>query len=186
MYLKLSTHLVFLSQVRVFLFSLFLALLALVQTSNLEAGGWGKTEEVFEHGGVMWNRVYFDMNQLNFSASLPNYSGTLLQNGVVFLKGCVNTEANYVINTSLNANYTPPKLIKEFVEMVQEANPDYIVHAIDSKKLGAKYGVDLIPINQETTVFWRFLSTNNHIIMMGTDDVDEQRRFYFFENLSIH
>ena len=169
---------------RFFCFSILLALFAL-QIPCLEAGGWGKTEEVMEYEGTTWNAVYFNMNGLSFTASIPNYSGTMLQNGIVSLEGKVEEDNGYVIITSLDQGFTTPKSRKKFIKMIQEANPEYTVVSIDSKKLGSKYAVDLIPIDQDAA-FWRFLSTDDRLIKMGTADANENRRLNFFESMLIN
>lgn len=186
MYSKLSIHRLFSSKAPIFLLLTLSLLFSMSQASKLEAGGWGKSEEVFEYEGTMWNGVYFDMNSLSFSASIPNYSGTVLQNGLVSLNGNIEEDAGYVITTSFNPGFTPPKSLQEFVKMIQDANPNYLINVVESKKLGAKYAVDIIPINQEDTAFWRFLSTKDRLIKLGTDDTNANRRLYFFESLYIH
>jgi hypothetical protein len=167
------------------LISCLIFLFSIVQISHLEAGGWGKTDDVIEHEGATWNGVYYDMNGLNFLAYIPGYSGAELQNGITKLKGSLNDESGYVIITTFNPNFEPPKSKKEFVKMIQVANPNYLVQAIDSKKQGAKYAIDMIPANPEYTAFWRYLSTDDRLIKMGTDDPDENRHLYFFESLYI-
>lgn len=185
MYSKAINSLFF-SKISKMLFFIVLSLFSLSQTSNLEAGGWGQTKEVFEYEGILWNGVYFDMNKLKFSASIPNYSGTILQDGLVFLQGEIEEDIGYVIIVSFDSGFIPPKSTQEFVKMIQEANPNYIVNVIDSKKLGAKYAVDLIPINQkDDTAFWRFLATKDRLIQAGTDDSNESRRLYFFNSLHV-
>ena len=168
-----------------FPFILFFAIFSLLQISHLDAGGWGKTKEIIEHEGVLWNGVYFDMSGVNFTASLPNYSGTVLHNDMATLKGKVDENSGYVIITSINQRFAPPTSAQEFVQIVQDANPDYIVHAIDSKKFGALYAVDMIPLSQDDVV-WRFLSTQDALIQMGCIDNDISRQLYFFESIFIH
>lgn len=176
----------FRSKAPLFLCSILFVLFSMLQISHLEAGGWGKTDEVFEHEGTTWNGVFFDMNGLNFTASIPNYSGTVMQNNEVNLKGSVK-EGNirYGIITSFNPGFTPPKSIKEFAKLVQEANPNYMINIIKIKKPGTKYVVDLIPANSQETIFWRFISTKDRLIEMGTSDTHENRRQYFFESIEI-
>jgi hypothetical protein len=166
-------------------FGALFAISLISHATNLEAGGWGKTKETFQYEGATWDGVYFDMNGLNLQAFIPNYSGAALQNGEVSINGSVNEEIGYLIATSFNSNFTPPKTAKQFVKMIQDANPSHVINVVDSKKLKAKYAVDLIPKNQNDTAFWRFISTNNRLIKMGTDDTNGNRRLYFFESLSI-
>lgn len=168
------------------LFSLFFAFFALFQEQALEAGGWGKTDQQIQYEGTKWNGVYFDNNGLYFNASVPNSSGTSLQNGLVTFQGSIGNDIGYVITTTFNPGYTPPASLNEFVKIVQEANPSYIVTAIDAKALGAKYAVDMIPKSQDGTAFWRFLTTKDRLIKMGTDDDNGNRRYFFFESIYIH
>ena len=167
------------------IFSLFITLFTMLQFPCLEAGGWGNTEKVTEYEGTQWNGVYFNLNGLHFDASIPNYSGAVLQNDTASLSGEVG-EAGYVIITSFNPGFTPPKSIKKFLKMIQEANPDYTITAIDCKKGGAKYAVDMVPMNQEVTAYWRFFSTKDRLIKMGTADTNENRRLHFFGSMRIH
>lgn len=186
MHLKFSLYQIFKSKIPSILFGIFFTIFLIFQTTNLEAGGWGKTEEIFQHEGTTWNGVFFDMNGLNFLASIPNYSGTVFQNGIVNLKGNIKEDIGYVITTSFNPGFTPPKTAQEFAKMIQNANPSYLINIISSENLGARYAIDMIPINQEDTIFWRFLSTTDRLIKMGTNDTNENRRLYFFEGLYIH
>jgi len=186
MYPKVSIRHAFNSKFSILSFSLFLALFAWLQAPCLEAGGWGKTEKVSEYEGVKWNGVYFDMNGLYFRASIPNSSGAALQNNMVSLGGKVKgTDAEYVITTSLNKGFRSPRSVKEFAKMIQKANPSYKVTAIDAKKHGAKYGVDMVPKNQKDTAFWRFLATDDRLIKMGSGDTNENRRHHFFKSIHI-
>ena len=174
----------FSSKVSIFLFSAFIIICSTLQTTDLQAGGWGKTSEVFERDGIVWNEVYIKLEGLNVLASIPNYSSGIFQNGIVALEGGIE-ESGYVIETTYNSGFKPPKSKKEFIRMIQEANPEYVVKGINSKKQGSKYAVDLIPINQELTAYWRFLSTKDRLVKMGTDDAHENRRLSFFDSLHI-
>lgn len=166
----------------IFSLSIFI-LFSIIQTNNLQAAGWGKTKEVFECEGIVWNRVFLNLDSLDTVASIPNYSGASFQNGDVFLRGKVE-DMGYLIETSYHPNFNPPESKKDFIQMIQSANPNCTVTAVNSKKQGANYAVDLIP-NQENMAFWRFLSTNDRLIKMGTDDTNENRRFTFFDSLFI-
>lgn len=166
-------------------FTVFFTLFLMSPTSSLEAAGWGKTDEVIEYADTLWNGVYVEMKGLNFQASIPNYLGAGLQNGDIFLSGEVNDEFAYMILASLNGVFTSPKTTKEFVELIQEANPSYLINVANAKKIGAKYVVDMIPLDPEDNVFWRFVATKERLIQMGTDDSNENRRLYFFENISV-
>lgn len=163
---------------------LLIALSFVLHFSGLEAGGWGKTEKVSESEGSLWNEAYFDMNGIYLTASIPNYDGAQLRNNIVSIYGKEN-EAGYLIKTTFNEGFTPPNSQEGFLKLVQEANDVYQVVSIDAKKLGAKYAVDLIPKKPETTAFWRFLSTKDRLIQMGTDDPNENRRLHFFESIRI-
>ncbi len=174
-----------LSFICLFSISTILALFSLAHTSSLDAGGWGKTDEVVIYEEMSWNGVYFDMNGLNFSALIPNYSGTTLANGSVAIRGDVGKNSGYLISTSFSPAFNPPASAQEFTRIVQEANPDYLVIAIDSTKLGAKYAVDMVPSDSKNNVYWRFLCTNDRLVRMGVDDANENRRFNFFESIYI-
>lgn len=176
---------VFSSKFRILSFAILFAVISLLHMTSIEAAGWGKTEEIVEFEGVNWNGVYFDMNRCYFTANVPNYSGALMQNEMVSVRGHVEDNFAYLISTTIDKGFTPPKSKQEFVKMIQEANPDYNVKAISAGKFGAKYAVDLIPINQENSAFWRFLSTNNRLIQMGTNDNNNNRRSYFFDSIFI-
>lgn len=169
----------------IFSFSFIFILLALLPVTHLQAGGWGKTEEVEVYEGTTWNAVYFDMNGLHYTASLPNYSSGSMQNGMASLRGQVAGVASYVIETSLNPRFTPPNSAVKFSEMIQKANSAYEVVLFDSKKFGAKFGVDLVPKKDNNTAYWRFLAAKNRLIKMGSDDPDENRRERFFESIKI-
>jgi hypothetical protein len=97
----------------------------------------------------------------------------------------VKGEAQYVITTSISGKFSSPKTKKKFLEMIKKANRDCIVGPINCSKLGARFAVDLRPKNQGDTAFWRFLSTNNRLIKMGTDDPNANRRQKFFDSIRI-
>lgn len=164
---------------------IFLAFLSLLPVTCLQAGGWGKRDTVVEHEGTTWNEVYFDMNGVNYIASIPNYSMGSLENGNATLKGFIDGAGGYVIETSLNAEFTPATTANGFLKMIQKANPNYTVVLVDAKKHGALYGVDLVPANDKVTAYWRFLTTKNRLIKMGTDDSDAKRQAYFFDSIRI-
>lgn len=165
-------------------FSIFLIISAL-SINSLEAGGWGKAEEVKEFEGANWNGIFFDMNGLHFTASIPNYSGASLQNGEVTLKGVVKGEADYIVSTSFNSGFMPIKSKQEFIKIIKEANPDFTITEVDSKNLGARYAVDLIPKNQKDKEYWRLL-LKDRLVKMKTTDTNENRRRNFFESIYIH
>lgn len=170
------------SKTSIFLFSIFMMICSMVPTTDLQATGWGKSQDVFEYEGTKWNGVYLNLDGLNAVATIPNYSAGLLQNMIVAIEGRVEN-FGYVIKTSYNRGFNVPNSLKEFVQMIQEANPGYLVNAIEANMYGAKYAVDLIPTNPEYTAFWRFFSTNDRLLMMGTDDINENRRISFFGSL---
>lgn len=165
--------------------SIFLLALVLFQAPNLEASGWGKNEQIYELEENVWNEVYFDMNGLNLTAWVPNYNGARLQNGMVSISGVAENNFGYVITTTYNTGFSPPKTLKEFVKLIQNANPEFTVVTANAKLFGAKYAVDLIPRNQEDAVYWRFLSTNDRLIRMGTDDTNNYRISNFFDSIHI-
>ncbi len=161
--------------------SLLLAAAALLHAPSLDAGGWGASKEVIEFENASWDKVFFDMNDLYFTAFLPGYQSAQLSNGLICLYGVVG-EAGYIITTSFNPGDAPANSEKKFLKLVQEANPDHIATSINSKKLGVNYAVDLIPVNQDDTAYWRFMATNDRLIKMGTDDDSESRRNNFFDS----
>lgn len=162
-----------------------LTLFALLSLPKVEAGGWGKTEDIYKFEDTQWNGVFFDMNGLHFTAYIPNYLSTILNNGDIFIKGRVG-DAKYFIYTTYNPGFTPPTSLDEFIKLIQDSNPDHIVVPVHSKKnLGAKYAVDLIPNNGENS-FGRFFSTNDRVIFMHSADVNENRRVNFFDSIFIH
>jgi hypothetical protein len=151
---------------------------------QLEAASWGKTKEVTNYENVNWTKVYCDLDEINFTADVPNYSYASLQNNDVNFNGEID-HAGYVISTSFSSNFTPPKSQDAFLKEVQDANKSYRVKAVDAKKLGAKFAVDLIPKEEGVTAYWRFLATKNRLVQLGTDDTNKNRRLYFFDGISI-
>lgn len=168
-----------------FAVSIFLTLFAL-QISTLEAASWGDTEEVSEYEGIIWNGVYFDLNGLYFTASIPNYSGASLINDEVMVRGNADENLGYGILTTFNGEYIPQASLKKFIKYIEKGNPGYIVSAIDARRFGAKYVVDLVPTDVNNHLFVRFFCTKNRIIQMGTIDTNLNRRAFFFDSLLIH
>lgn len=153
---------------------------------NLEAGGWGKTEEVINYEKTTWNNVFFDMNGLHLEGLIPNYYEGILQNNLVTLRGGVKDNIKYVIISPISASFTPPKTVQEFAKIVQEANPTYLISVVKAENLGAKFAIDLIPTNPDEFIFWRLLCAEDRVVKTGTNDPNEKRRTYFFDNLFIN
>jgi hypothetical protein len=183
MYPKKSVLCAVSSRISIFLFSIFIIVFSVIQTTDLQAAGWGKTKEAFEHEGTMWNKAYLDLEGLHVVASIPNYSSGRLFNDTVSLHGQINKDIGYVVETTYNTLFNPPESIQEFIQIIQENNPDHSVNEIDSKKQGAAYAVDLIPLNQEYKTYGRYLFINDRLVTMVTEDVNENRRLYFFDSL---
>lgn len=154
--------------------------------ASMEAIGWGKNETTVQYGDTTWNGVYCDFNGMKLSALVPNCSGSTMSNGLIEFNGEVDQGGGYVISTSYNPGFNPPKTAKEFVKMIQDANPYCTVVIVDIAKIGGRYAVDLIPKDPVANpAYWRFLATNGRLIKMGTDDKDSSRRAYFFKSISI-
>lgn len=169
------------SKFSILFFSIAFSMIALSSATSLEAAGWGKNDKVTFFEENEWNGVYLDIDDLHFEASLPNYAVAQHQNEAFSLFGEIGN-CGYAIVTSLST-FIPPKDLENFVEVIQEANPGYVVKAIDVKMLGAMYAVDLIPADQEDAIFWRFILAKNRLIKMGTDHINEGDRLYFFESI---
>lgn len=167
------------------LISLSIFLTILLQGHSLEADGWGKTNDVKEYESESWNKVYFDMNGLYFTALIPNSSGGILQSNNVSLPGRVKTGARYVIITPFNQKFESPQTDENFTKIIQDANPTYIVTSVEGKNLGATHVVDARPKKQEDHLFYRFLFAHDHLVRMVTNDVDMNRRQMFFESIRI-
>lgn len=176
---------IFRSKINALSLAMLLTLTAFMQIPNLNAGGWGVTEEVIDFQDAIWNRAFFDMNDLYFTVLMPHYQSTQLKNGRVMLYGNVG-DSGYLIITTFNSGFTPPDSSKKFLKIVQGANPEFVASEVKSKKLGAKYAVDLVPASSVETTFWRFLSTEDRLIQMGTDDTNEKRRQKFFDSMHIY
>lgn len=181
MYLKSSIH----SGFSIFAFSIFFVVFSLLNASCLEAGSWGKTEEAIEFEGTTWNGAYVDVNGLYFTASIPNYSGVSLINNDISFRGHVSFLSGYFIFAPFNPDL-PSQTEAEFVQMIQDFHPNYIVTSVDAKSLGAKYAVDLFPTKKEDSLFFRVLSTNNRLILLVTNDANDNRRSHFFNSIYIH
>jgi hypothetical protein len=171
------------SRISIFLFSILIAVFSMIQTTDLQAAGWGKTKEALEYEETMWNKCYLDLGGMHVLASIPNYSSGRLFNDTVSLHGQINEDIGYVIETTYNTLFDPPESAQEFVRIVQDNNPDYAVNEIDSKKQGAAYAVDLIPLNPKEKTYGRYLFINDRLVMMVTEDINENRRLYFFDSL---
>lgn len=152
--------------------------------SSVEAGGWGKTEKTKEHEKSIWNEVYFDMNGFNLHAFVPNYTMTEMRNMQVSFFGGVDDNA-YVLMTGFNEDFPNPKNQQEFVKTIEKSNPEHKVTPIDAKKLGMKFAVDLTPKTGKDNTYWRLICGKNRLVKMGTNDFNEARRAFFFDNLKV-
>jgi hypothetical protein len=164
--------------------SLLLTVTALLNAPSLEAEGWGITTEVVEFDNISWQQVFYDMNDVYFTALLPNYQSGQLNNGFVSLYGLID-DYGYVVTTPFMSQFNPPNSVRKFAKLIQDANPEFIVTKVDATTFGAKYAVDLIPVDQEVSLYWRFLSTENRLIKMGTEDSSESRRQNFFDSIKV-
>ncbi|MFI0435201.1 MAG: hypothetical protein ACH350_05675 [Parachlamydiaceae bacterium] len=164
------------------LFVLFLTL----SVVDLEATGWGKTEETVKSKGIVWTKVFIDLKGLSYSAFLPNYSGSAHNKKHIHLSGHVKEESGYLIETDHERGYKPPKSEKFFIKSIKTTNVGYTVKAVPPEKHGAKYAVDLIPNDKSQMIYWRYLATNDRLIKMGTDDRNKERRVYFFDSALIN
>ena len=157
----------------------------MVSTNAVEAAGWGKTKEAIQLEGVSWNKIYLDLEDLYLSAFIPNYSGADLNNNSVLMNGHVDKKFVYMIITTYKPEIKSLKSKKALIQLVQDANPNSTVKAISATKLGAKYGVDEISVDETGTTYWRYLVTENRLIAMVTTDSNEERRALFFESVLI-
>lgn len=135
----------------------------------------------------MRGRIIEDNNQeccVPFSGRIVSEN---IQEGYASLPGIMADNVRYVIGTSFYPEYNPPESNFEFLNIVQEAYPDNLILPINNcESLGVLYGVDILPLDEEDTCFWRFLSTNDRLIKMRTNDTNENRRRNFFECIQIH
>lgn len=174
------------SSVPINLFSWLLFLILFCQAAPpLEAANWGKKDSAGEFEGASWDEVFCDIEGLYFTASMPNYTSAILDKGAVVIRGKVGYEAGYIIITPFNKGFKPPKDVQEFIKLIQNNNPEYIVSHVEAKPFGAKFAVDLVPVDlAKNNTYWRFLSTKNRLLKMGTTDLNEQRRIHFYESMS--
>ena len=152
----------------------------------LEAAKWGKKDTAGEFEGAAWDEVFCDIEGLYFTASMPNYTSAILDKGAVVIRGKVGDDAGYIIITPFNKGFKAPKDVPDFIKLIQNNNPEYIVSHVEAKPFGAKFAVDLVPVDlAKNNTYWRFLSTKNRLLKMGTTDTNEQRRIYFYESMSV-
>lgn len=163
-----------------------LVLIAVVTTpkTDLEAG-WGKTSETFLFEKTFWQGVQYDMNDLAFTAFIPNYKNTLMNNGFVALSGQIGKNIAYAISTSVDANFIPPSSYAEFLSATQAEFPEYVVDVKEHSLENALYVLDMVPLNTDENYFVRIISTANRLIFMVTNDLNEARRHKFYESISI-
>lgn len=173
------------SKLKIFFCSLFFAVFFLGYTPSVEAVAWGRSDKHIAQDGINWDGVYFDVNGLLIEAYLPNYNGERVENKVVILTGEVAADAKYIIIVSQIPDFTPPKLLPDFVKLVQDTNPDFYVNAANAKDVGSKYTTDLAPKDPQEHVYWRIMATKNRLIKMGTSDADVNRRNFFFSKVFI-
>lgn len=169
-----------------FLFSMFCMLFSHMTTLDAASISWGKTEKTVEHEGISWNGVSINLQGFYLSALIPNYNGGSLQDNEVTLRG-FRDNFNYLINTNFNGDYKPAAKIKEFVKVIQKANPDYDVTEADGSHFGAKFAVHLSPKKKaEEQSFWLFLATKDRLVQIGTEETNKEHRQYFFESVRVN
>jgi len=163
------------------------ALFLISNPSVVEAGGWGKTNEVLNCEGAAFSGFNFDMNGLNFHAYVPTDCQTLLSNGNISIQSTIDGLNLYCIRTSLNAGFKPQKNVKEFLRALRTmfTEGDVCASHVDAKKLGAKYVAEVTVKQKESTIFWRCLAVKDRLILMGTNDSNPVRRDYFFDGIRI-
>lgn len=163
---------------------LFIITCAFLTTSTLEAGGWGRTDEKFIFEGHTWNGVFYDLNGFHFTAVLPNYGGSVMSNGLVTFRGKVDSY-DYGATTTINGGFNAPDELTDFVQMVQEANPNRQVVPSEAGSSGAKYVVDLIP-SDGSDEYFRFFCVKDRVLKAYSNDPNLLRRHRFFDSIIIH
>lgn len=160
-------------------------LFAVFYSSGLEAAGWGKTSKEYTLDGETWNGAYIELQGLNLTADIPNFDGSRLVNSDVYLTGKAGQNVyTYIIQTSYNKGFTPPKSQQLFTQQVQDANPGCQILPVDAKSIGAKYAVDVITAANPPE-YWRYISTKDRLIYMGTDDQEPSRYLNFLNSVRI-
>jgi hypothetical protein len=180
------------SKTSIFFLSLLTVIFSILPTTDLQAADWGKTEDVFEYEGTMWNGVYVDLDGLNAVASIPNYSeAILLKNNNVLIVGSLEEgkfdDVAYSMVFSIYKELDIPKSQKKFVRFIKALFPDFQVNVVDAKTQGARHALDLtLTVSEKLgSYFMRILATKDRLFVMGTNDSNELRRLAFFDSLYI-
>ncbi len=167
------------------LLGLFSLLFTLMFLANLEAGGWGKRGTAVDEQGITWAKAFYEINDLHFEFTMPNFSGIELQNGVISATGS-SPGTEYAVATAFNPQFASCGTLEENLEAMQNSMPDFQFVEVDAKKLGAKFAIEMIPVSAEVNVYNRFLFTETRLITMSTNDGDEFRRLYFFNSFFLY
>lgn len=160
-------------------------LFSLVSIAQLTAGGWGKTDKTTLFQGETWNDVYFDMDGLYLSASVPNYAGASMVNSGVAIKGKKGGNIWYQISTTMGTASDVPNSESGFVKLIEDANPDHTAKAIDPKPSNARFALEITPKKGKDPIFARFFATKNRLIQVATNDPDAPSRERFFNSVSL-
>ncbi len=156
--------------------------LGLAQGSVESNLGWGKTNFLdgeYNFDKINWNEVSINLEDLNLTATIPNYLSANFENGKVSLRGGL-ADIEYWINTDYKQSSYSNITWKSHGE-----GQNYVYTAIDGLKQGAKYAAEVFPKNSEKKIFVRCFWTGTRKIEMATHDTNEKRRSHFFNSLFI-
>lgn len=151
--------------------------------SALDANSFGKRDTAYFIDGVIWNEVYYDMNNLHFSGFVPNFAGAQLPEDEVFIYGSIDD--NHYVMSTLVFSVNIPKSGKGFKNLIQEDYPNIPVNWLNAKEFGAKYAVECNYQRGGVIFFTRFIATSKHLIKLSTSDSNQKRRDYFFNSFKI-
>lgn len=101
------------------------------------------------------------MNDFRYKVFFPSEYLTLIVKGDTVALVSDGLPNEYIILTPLNPSNACPNFFEEFIKIVQELFPDDIVLQADSKKIRATYVLDVIPLNQEETIYRRIIANKN-------------------------
>lgn len=167
-----------------FSYLLSLALFVFLQVFNVDAFDERNEESSVVESSLEWEKIKFSKKKLRFEALLPNLGKKTTQGDLVtFLGKGLKEETYLIICNPTEVDYNLD-VIEGVLEEVKETFTESVVTMFEVSDGKIKYMIEAKP--NDGTGNARFLFTENYMIVMATEDENEDNQAYFFNSLVIY
>lgn len=162
----------------------FSMLLIIFSSASLFADGYGKTEKVFNFEDNEWNGIFYDNEDFEFIASIPNFIDVTERNDGPSFIGRTEDYDLYAIFLFQDLDLSSLSLAS-IIKVFETTFPDHQIDFVEDKLPGSRFSLDFTPINLEEELFMRVIFTDKGFISMSTADDNANRRIKFFNSIEI-